>query len=80
MINRFGQNDLELVKYIYNEANEDETIRCELAMLESRALFKHCQSLTDLTKQLDRINHAPSEVCLQNIFDYSRSKAFILSE
>lgn len=67
----FTPNDL--VRYIYQETEDDESLAIEKALLYNEELLDAYQQTLSMIAKLDRAITPPSENCVQNILNYSKS-------
>lgn len=69
MTKTFTTNDL--IRYIYNETNEQECRQISTALLCDSDLQETYKSLKILMKTLDKITAYPSKDCIDRIISYS---------
>ncbi len=67
----FTPNDL--VRYIYQETDNDESLAIEKALLYNEDLLEVYQQTLAMIEKLDRAIIPPGENCVQNILSYSKS-------
>lgn len=71
MIKTFTQNDL--IRYIYQETNEQENKEIEEALLFDNKLFDAYRKLMEVSEELNRLEKSPSEKVINKILNYSKS-------
>ena len=71
MIKTFTQTDI--LKFYYNEVTETEKKEIETALLWDSTLAEYYQELIEMEVALDKVRKEPSEKCIENILNYSRS-------
>ena len=71
MIKTFTQDDL--VRYIYKETTEEESIEIEMALLFDEALAENYNSLLKTVDLLTEVKVKPSNGTIDKILSYSRS-------
>ena len=71
MTKTFTQNDL--LRYIYQETNEQEKKDIEEALLFDNDLFEAYREIAEVTEELNRIDLCPSDEVIQKILNYSKS-------
>ncbi len=71
MIKTFTQNDL--IRYIYQETNEQENIEIEEALLFDNKLFDTYRRMMEVSEELNRFEKSPSEKVINKILNYSKS-------
>lgn len=71
MTQTFTPNDI--IRYIYRETSEEETLEIDNALLCDSALLDVFLELDAIKVQLNSAMKAPSDHVINNIFRYSRS-------
>ena len=71
MIKTFTQDDL--VRYIYQETNAEETIEIETALIFDEGLSDRYNELSKTVDLLKQVQVKPSESCIDKILSYSKS-------
>lgn len=71
MTKTFTQNDL--IRYIYQDNNEQEQRDLEEALLIDNDLFEAYREIAEITEELNRIDLCPSEEMINKILNYSKS-------
>ena len=71
MTKTFTQNDL--IRYIYHETTEQESIDIEETLLIDNEFFEEYRKLAEVSMELDRVNEKPSEKSIRKILNYSKS-------
>jgi hypothetical protein len=71
MTKTFTRNDV--IRYAYNELNNEEKQNIELAMLLDQDLADQFYELSRLKRSLNKIAKEPSQRVIDNILDYSKS-------
>jgi len=71
MIKTFTQNDL--IRYIYQETNEQEKSDIEEALLFDNDLFETYREIAEVTEELNRIDMCPSDRVVNNILNHSKN-------
>lgn len=71
MTKTFTQNDL--IRYIYHETTEQESIDIEKTLLIDNEFFDEYRKLAQVSMELDRVNEKPSEKTIRKILNYSKS-------
>lgn len=71
MTKTFTQNDL--IRYIYQETNEQEKKDIEEALLFDNGLFEAYREIAEVTEELNRIDLCPSEGVIKRIINHSKS-------
>jgi hypothetical protein len=71
MIKTFTQNDL--IRYIYQETNDQENKDIEEALLFDNKLFDAYRKIMEVTEKLNCIDQSPSEKVINKILNYSKS-------
>ncbi|MBR9997397.1 MAG: hypothetical protein KFF73_00430 [Cyclobacteriaceae bacterium] len=71
MTKTFTQNDL--IRYIYQENNEQEEKDIEEALLMDNDLFEAYREIAEITEVLNRIDLCPSDQTINKILNYSKS-------
>jgi hypothetical protein len=71
MTKTFTQNDL--IRYIYQENNEQEEKDIEEALLMDNDLFEAYREIAEITEELNRIDLCPSDQTINKILNYSKS-------
>ena len=71
MIKTFTQDDL--VRYIYKETTEEESIEIEMALLFDEALAENYNSLLKTVDLLTEVKVKPSNGTIDKILSYSHS-------
>lgn len=67
----FTPNDL--VRYLYQETDDEESLAIEKALLYNDELLDVYQQTLAMIEKLDRVITPPGESCIQNILNYSKS-------
>jgi hypothetical protein len=71
MTKTFTQDDL--IRYIYQDNNEQEKSDIEEALLIDNDLFEAYREIAEITEELNRIDYCPSEEVINKILNYSKS-------
>ena len=71
MTKTFTQNDL--IRYIYHETTEQESIDIEETLLIDNEFFEEYRKLAEVSMELDRVDEKPSEKSIRKILNYSKS-------
>lgn len=71
MTKTFTQDDL--IRYIYQDNNEQEQSELEEALLIDNDLFEAYREIAEITEELNRIDLCPSEETINKILNYSKS-------
>jgi len=71
MTKTFTQNDL--IRYIYQETNEQEKKDIEEALLFDNDLFEAYREIAEVTEELNRIDLCPSDRVIKKILNRSKS-------
>lgn len=71
MTKTFTQDDL--IRYIYQDNNEQEQSDIEEALLIDNDLFEAYREIAEITEELNRIDLCPSEETINKILNYSKS-------
>ena len=71
MIKTFTPNDI--VRYVYEEASEQESASIESALLHDNKLLKVYQELSWMKRQLGRAISDPDEKIISSVMAYSKS-------
>lgn len=71
MTKTFTQNDL--IRYIYQDNNEQEQRDIEEALLIDNDLFEAYREMAEITEELNRIDLCPSDEMINKILNYSKS-------
>jgi hypothetical protein len=71
MTKTFTQNDL--IRYIYQDNNEQEQRDLEEALLIDNDLFDAYREIAEITEELNRIDLCPSDEMINKILNYSKS-------
>jgi hypothetical protein len=70
MTKTFTPNDL--IKFIYQDNNEQEERDIEEALLIDNDLFDAYREIAEVTEQLNRIELCPSDETINKILNYSK--------
>ena len=71
MTKTFTQNDL--IRYIYQETNEQEKKDIEEALLFDNDLFEAYREIAEVSEELNRIDLCPSDRVIKKILNHSKS-------
>lgn len=71
MIKTFTQDDV--IRYVYHETNERETLEIEKALLCDDKLQDVYKQITGVISQLDHKMKMPSQVAINNILNYAKN-------
>lgn len=71
MTKTFTQNDL--IRYIYQESNEQEKKDIEEALLFDNDLFDAYREIAEVNEELNRIDLCPSDQVISKILNHSKS-------
>jgi Tfp pilus assembly protein PilF len=71
MTKTFTQDDL--IRYIYQDNNEQEKSDIEEALLIDNDLFEAYREIAEITEELNRIDLCPSEEVINKVLNYSKS-------
>ena len=77
MTKTFTPNDV--LRYLYKETNSVEKAELEQALVVRGELLEQYAQLTSIKEQLDKVQLAPSQRCINKILEYSKSEDPILS-
>ncbi|MBX9853584.1 MAG: hypothetical protein K2X86_17715 [Cytophagaceae bacterium] len=64
---------IDILKFYYNEVTETEKKEIETALLWDNSLADYYQELIEMEVALDKVKKQPSERCIENILNYSRT-------
>lgn len=71
MTKTFTQNDV--LRFFYNEVTESEKNEIEKTLLWDDSLAEFYAELLEMETLLDKIKKEPSDNCIRNILNYSKS-------
>jgi len=71
MTTTFTENDL--VRFIYNELEKNETAELKHALLKDTELQNQLEDLSATVNKLERVNYSAPNRAVNNILEYSKS-------
>lgn len=71
MTKTFTQNDV--LRFFYNEVTEKEKNEIETTLLWDDSLAEFYAELIEMEASLDKIKKEPSNKCIENILNYSKT-------
>lgn len=71
MIKTFTQDDV--IRYVYHETSESETLEIEQALLCDAKLQEAYKEITGVVNQLDQKMRTPSQLAINNILRHAKN-------
>ncbi len=71
MIKTFTQDDV--IRYVYHETSESETLEIEQALLCDAKLQEVYKQINGVVHQLDKNMKVPSQLAINNILNYAKN-------